>query len=145
MVISSVGEKTGRNEFASFIREVLYVREHRAPEIYRENNGGPPISASVLHDHRRGNSSPYFSRGRITNFETSNFFDEDPMTYLLILKKPLKVGAASGKRRKEHGNRRNRATVYTPRGFLGRLHKGSHFDDLETLLPMNTLNVGLEW
>jgi len=75
------------NEFASFIREVLYVREDRAQIM--ENNGGT-ISASVFETTDEAIVRIFFQG---EEYNETNFLDEEPNDNLVILKKPLKVGS----------------------------------------------------
>ena len=68
------------NEFASFIREVLYVREDRAQIM--ENNGGT-ISASVFETTDEEIVRIFFQG---EEYNEPNFLDEEPNDNLVILK-----------------------------------------------------------
>jgi len=74
------------NEFASFTREVLYVKGDRAQII--ENNGGT-VSASVF-EVTDEEIVRIFFQGE--EYEATNFLDVEPNDNFVILKKPLKIG-----------------------------------------------------
>lgn len=74
------------NEYASFIRKVLYTKGNRAQ--LSEDNGGT-VSAAVF--EISGDAvTRIFSRGE--EYDGTNYLDEQPSQSVVILKAPLKAG-----------------------------------------------------
>lgn len=74
------------NEYASFLREVVFAEEDRAQ--VKENNGGT-VSAAVFQVSETAVTRIYF-QGEA--YEDENFLDVSPGENTVILKTPLEVG-----------------------------------------------------
>jgi len=74
------------NEYASFIREVVFVKGNRAQ--IKEDNGGT-VSASVFEVSEQEITRIFF-QGEA--YEEKNLLDAEPNDDLVILKAPLQVG-----------------------------------------------------
>lgn len=98
------------NEFASFKREVLYVKNERAQ--IQENNGGT-ISTAIFETTDNAVTRIFFEG---ENYDQTNMLDRQPNDNTVILKTPLKVGTKWGENDNQREIVATDVTVETPAG-----------------------------
>lgn len=125
------------NEYASFSREVLFVKDNKAQ--FRENNGGT-ISVSVFQVSDQAISRIYF-QGEA--YADTNIINQEPNDQTILLKTPLSVGT---KWEVPHGKREIvsvNAELETPAGSFTNCIKVKVTEENSTVFEYYKQHVGL--
>jgi len=98
------------NEYASFTREVMFVKDNLAQ--VRENNGGT-ISMSVYNITRDAVTRIFFIGEA---YENNNYLESTPNENIIILKNPLEVGTRWEEKNAVREITDTKASINTPSG-----------------------------